>query len=71
MRETEAKAKRAEYLRGVERLEQLFTKAAEVGISEQRAWAIIVEHETKDDLKPGLLALIAEVQKRERPGSAP
>ena len=61
LRDTEDKAKRAEYLQGVDRLEQLFARADQLGISQAESWRII--EKTPADPKAGVLALIEEIKK--------
>ena len=62
LRETEEKAKRASYLQGVDRIEQLFDIAARLGISQAESWRII--EATPNSPKAGLLAFIQEIQAR-------
>jgi hypothetical protein len=64
LQETEDKAKRASYLVGVARIEQLFEVAAQLGISQAEAWRIIDRN--PNDAKSGLLALIENVQERSK-----
>jgi hypothetical protein len=61
---TEDQAKRASYLFGVARIEQLFEIAANHDISQAEAWRIIDRN--PKDAKSGLLALIEKVQERSR-----
>jgi hypothetical protein len=62
LRDTEDKAKRASHLLGVDRLDQLFVCAAQLGISQAESWRII--EKTPNDAKAGVLALIEEIQQR-------
>jgi hypothetical protein len=52
------------FQKGVERIEQLFAKAAEVGIDQQQAWSIIAEGDDDNDPKAGLRVLIAAIEQR-------
>jgi hypothetical protein len=62
VRETEDIHKRAEFLKGIERIDQLFVAADRVGINRAAAWKIIEGEATNH--KAGLLALIDRVRTR-------
>jgi hypothetical protein len=64
LRDTEEKAKRASHLQGVDRLDQLFVRAAQLDISQAESWRII--DNTPNDAKAGVLALIEEIQRRSK-----
>ncbi len=64
LRDTQDKAKRAEHLQGVDRLDQLFARAAQLGIRREESWRII--EKTPADPKAGVLALIEEIKKRSK-----
>jgi hypothetical protein len=64
LRDTEDKAKRAEHLQGVDRIEQLFERAGQFGISQAESWRII--EKTPADPKAGISALIEEIRKRSK-----
>ena len=64
LRDTEDRAKRASHLQGVDRLDQLLVRAAQLDISQAESWRII--ENTPNDAKAGVLALIEEIQKRSR-----
>ncbi len=62
--DTEDRAKRAEHLQGVDRIEQLFARAAQLGISQSESWRII--EKMPSDPKAGVAALIEEIRKRSK-----
>jgi hypothetical protein len=61
LRNTGDKAKRVSHLENVDRLDQLFVRAAQLGISQAESWRII---DKTDDPKAGVLALIEEIQRQ-------
>ena len=63
LRDTEDKARRASQLQNVDRLDQLFVRAAQLGISQAESWRII---EAANDPKSGVLTLIEEIQRQSR-----
>jgi hypothetical protein len=65
IRDREHQEIRAKYLRGVERLEQLFEAAERVGIDQAMAWKIVERNPAVP--KQGLRALIREVCRRMTP----
>jgi hypothetical protein len=48
----------------VDRIEQLFVRAGQLGISQAESWRII--EKTPTDPKAGVLALIEEIRKRSK-----
>jgi len=64
LRGTEHRAQRASHLQGVNRLDQLIVRAAQLDISQAESWRII--ENTPDDAKAGVLVLIEEIQRRSK-----